>query len=252
MGAYSGETQISPFVHRFSDPGVTLVIGGNPNIFGHALFRFGTDIGYVHVDTFYDYPKMLPAFAFPRYLRENDKRVMRQYNVDIPRPADALRRIAALQTEKWTWLVIPHNCVAFCEEILKAGGAPWEQISNLPGIVALITHPDGNMPPAGDQLIAIEGPEHLRNGELGTYKADLRAMPPGGRYDWSHDMHNTKEGLTLVQRSAGQITLRADGGGGTATLHLSYVAPGGGGAAYARLDIRIVGSTARIPRRRVS
>jgi len=35
---------------------------------------------------------------------------------------------------KWTWLVVPNNCVAFVEEVIKAGGGTWSSYSNCPDV----------------------------------------------------------------------------------------------------------------------
>jgi hypothetical protein len=35
---------------------------------------------------------------------------------------------------KWTWLVLPNNCVAFVEEVIKAGGGTWSSYTNCPAV----------------------------------------------------------------------------------------------------------------------
>jgi hypothetical protein len=123
-------TELKPRIEP--DCGITFVIGGNPNPFGHSLFRMGRRTGYVHVDELCDYPKFIPWFSFGTYLRENHKRILRELTIALPHPISALRKILELNYKKWPWFVIPHNCVAYCEEILHAGGSNWESISNLP------------------------------------------------------------------------------------------------------------------------
>lgn len=39
-----------------------------------------------------------------------------------------------LMANKWTWLVIPNNCVSFVEEVITAGGGTWSSYSNCPDI----------------------------------------------------------------------------------------------------------------------
>jgi hypothetical protein len=36
--------------------------------------------------------------------------------------------------KKWTWAILPNNCVAFVEEVIKAGGGKWSSYSNCPDI----------------------------------------------------------------------------------------------------------------------
>ena len=57
------------------DCGITFVIGGNLNPFGHALFRLGGRTGYLHVDEVCAYPKFIPWFSLGTYLRDNHKRL---------------------------------------------------------------------------------------------------------------------------------------------------------------------------------
>jgi hypothetical protein len=114
------------------DCGITFVIGGNLNPFGHALFRMGRRTGYTHVDELCAYPKFIPWFSFDTYLRDNGKRILRELTIFLPHPSAALRKLRQLNGKKWPWLAIPHNCVTYCEEILQAGGSKWESVSNLP------------------------------------------------------------------------------------------------------------------------
>lgn len=115
-----------------SDCGVTYVNGGNPNVFGHALFRFGMDVGYMHVDHIYDYPRYIKSDKFSVYLEQNGKHVMYNTNVYIPNHSGALDKVRELADKKWLWLAVPHNCVTFCETIVVAGGGDWGSYTNLP------------------------------------------------------------------------------------------------------------------------
>lgn len=42
--------------------------------------------------------------------------------------------VEQLMANKWRWLVLPNNCVSFCEEIIQAGGGTWGSYSNCPTI----------------------------------------------------------------------------------------------------------------------
>ena len=137
MADYHGEKfpEAPLFLRRFTDCGITFVVGGNLNVFGHALFRFGTDVGYIHVDEIHEYPKLIPSSKFQHYLFDNGKHTLHTEEVVIPNPERSLLKIEELRKEKWWWFGIPHNCVAFCEEIIQAGGGKWESVSNLPLII---------------------------------------------------------------------------------------------------------------------
>lgn len=137
--AYSGVVQpLCPFAFTFTDVNVTYVHKGNLNVFGHTLLCFGTNIGYIHVDSVYGYPKLIPAADFDRYLRENGKKVLHRFYVqDLSDPAAALAEAERLRLIKWLWLGVPHNCVAFAEQILGKGGSKWTSKTNLPVFSAL-------------------------------------------------------------------------------------------------------------------
>lgn len=68
--------------------------------------------------------------GFRRYLTETGKRELLRRTVKLPNPAGALIYLESLLAEKWTWMVLPHNCVAFVEEVIKAGGGTWSSYSN--------------------------------------------------------------------------------------------------------------------------
>jgi hypothetical protein len=237
MEPYSGEVYPKcPFELRFSDPGVTFVVGGNANIFGHAMFRLGPEIGFIHVDQIYAYPKILPASSLPRYLREHGKKVFRQESIRLPYPAKALAHIEKIRCEKWHWFGIPHNCVAFCEEILQVGGAKWEQISNLPEIIALTSKAMPPQPPPMGAL-TLEGPGELGVGKAASFKAVVNGLPGGGHFDWSHAVGEVKDGVQIIQMAYDSITVRAEASSGIATLYCSYQCPAG--SAYTSREIRL-------------
>lgn len=70
--------------------------------------------------------------GYMRYLKENGKHEIRRWIVKIPNPADAHAKLEELLTQRWRWLVLPHNCVAFVEEVVKAGGSDAGMYLNCP------------------------------------------------------------------------------------------------------------------------
>jgi hypothetical protein len=43
--------------------------------------------------------------------------------VRITDPKWAQRKLEELSAARWRWMVLPHNCASYVEEILTAGGA---------------------------------------------------------------------------------------------------------------------------------
>jgi hypothetical protein len=72
--------------------------------------------------------------GYRTYLKENGKRELRRRKVDLPNAAGALLYVEELMSQKWTWAVLPHNCVAFVEAVIDAGGGTWGSYSNCPAI----------------------------------------------------------------------------------------------------------------------
>jgi hypothetical protein len=72
--------------------------------------------------------------GFERYLKETKKAVIKRRKVKLPKPNDALLYIEQELSEKWTWGVLPHNCVTFVEGIIKAGGGDWSSWTNCPAL----------------------------------------------------------------------------------------------------------------------
>lgn len=120
-------------------PNVTYVSGAGPNVFGHVLFSFGVSVGYIHVDEFYAYPKLLTPSGFDTYMTDNGKTVLhRDYISDLTNPQAAVDEAERLRTIKWFWAIVPHNCVAFAEQIVGAGGSKWTSKTNLPSVSAKV------------------------------------------------------------------------------------------------------------------
>jgi hypothetical protein len=72
--------------------------------------------------------------GYRRYLRDVGKTEIRRRYLSLPDPQGALLHLEGLMANKWTWLVLPNNCVAFVEEVIKAGGGTWSSYSNCPAI----------------------------------------------------------------------------------------------------------------------
>lgn len=141
MSAYSGnsgttfsfsETELDSvdFLHSMSVVGVS---GSGPNVFGHGLLCVRGY--YFHVDQagFGKYPKWMDQKGFERYLKENNKKEWFRCKIKyVPNPQGAMHKLKQLLKTSWVWGIVPHNCVAFAEAIVQAGGSKIEFESNLP------------------------------------------------------------------------------------------------------------------------
>ncbi len=114
---------------------VVAVSGSGPNFCGHLLFYTSSGGGhYFHVAELHGRPKHMSQSGFARYLQEAGKTEIRRVYVPLPEPQAALNYLDALMRANWTWLLLPNNCVAFCEEIISAGGGTWSSASNCPSV----------------------------------------------------------------------------------------------------------------------
>ena len=123
---------------------IVAVSGDGPNICGHVLL-YSTNGGgyYFHVtgdptakglSKARGYPMYMNAAGYRRYLKETGKSELRRRSISLPNPDAALLYIESLLAEKWTWAVLPHNCVSFVEAIIAAGGGNWSSYSNCPAL----------------------------------------------------------------------------------------------------------------------
>jgi hypothetical protein len=118
-----------------SDIAVVAVSGSGPNVCGHLLIHSYAGTGcYFHVAGVHTYPHYMPGNTFRRYLRENDKHELRRVRMRLPDPAGARGYMERALSSRWRWGVLPHNCVTFCEEVIRAGGGTWGSYSNCPAI----------------------------------------------------------------------------------------------------------------------
>ena len=142
--SYEGEVVNScsdPSIYNCSQAYAIVVSGASANPFGHMILNFGGPGGYYfHKCQLHGYALLMTQAGFSRYCVEEDppKVVLSRMRVSIPDPDAALRKLESILQDKEYWLVVPHNCVDFCERVLQAGGAknpdgsPWGLYSNLP------------------------------------------------------------------------------------------------------------------------
>jgi hypothetical protein len=112
---------------------VVIVSGYGPNFCGHALLYTGGG-WYFHVAGGYAVPKFMREEGYMRYLRENDKHEIRRWIIKIPNPAGAHAKLEELLTNQWLWFLLPHNCVAFVEDVVQAGGSKAGMYFNCPSM----------------------------------------------------------------------------------------------------------------------
>jgi hypothetical protein len=112
---------------------VVVVSGVKINPCGHAIINAGGIGGhYFHVTGFHAYPRYMNDAGYRRYLREESKQEIRRHIVIIRDPDGAQRKLDELLAKKWSWFVLPHNCAAFVEDIIQAGGSKAGLWSNCP------------------------------------------------------------------------------------------------------------------------
>lgn len=143
--AYAGEVLNSCGVIDidFSQTRIVAVSGDGPNVCGHLLiYAAGRGGYYFHVAALRDYPRYMNDSGYRRYLTESGKTELRRRRIELPNPEGALLYLEGLLAEKWTWLVLPNNCVTFVEGLIQAGGGTWGSYSNCPGVAAAPTLPE--------------------------------------------------------------------------------------------------------------
>lgn len=116
---------------------VVAVSGDGPNVCGHLLLYTGPSRGgyYFHVaGEWKGHPRYMSETGYRRYLREAGKVELRRIYLSLPNPRGALQYLEGLMANTWTWLVLPNNCVAFVEEVIKAGGGTWSSYTNCPAV----------------------------------------------------------------------------------------------------------------------
>lgn len=135
--SYDGETldTCGSIELDLSQASVVAVSGDGPNVCGHLLvFVNSGGAYYFHVARLHDRPRYMDQTGYRRYLTESGKSEIRRVAIPLPNPDAAFRYLESLMSGNWTWLVLPNNCVAFCEEVIKAGGGEWSSWSNCPAV----------------------------------------------------------------------------------------------------------------------
>ncbi len=128
---------------NFTRTFVVAVSGDGPNVCGHLLIYDATGGYYFHavgdpggtgLGKLVGYPLYMNDAGYQRYLSSNSKTELRRRQVNLPNPAGASDFIERRLADTWTWGVLPHNCVAFVEAVISAGGGSWGSYSNCPAI----------------------------------------------------------------------------------------------------------------------
>lgn len=112
---------------------VVVVSGDGINFCGHALLHTAGS-WYFHVAGFYEVPKFMREDGYMRYLKENGKHEVRRWVIRLPNPAGAHARLEQLLATQWLWGVLPHNCAAFVEDVVQAGGSKAGMYFNCPTV----------------------------------------------------------------------------------------------------------------------
>ena len=136
--AYEGEHlyQCNRFRYPWSFAHIVLVSGAKWNPCGHAILNAGGAGGhYFHIaGDGYARPFYMNQAGYDRYLSENKKREIRRQYVHLPKPDSAQAKLDELASKPWLWGVLPNNCAAFVEEIVRAGGSKVGIYSNCPAL----------------------------------------------------------------------------------------------------------------------
>jgi len=120
-------------IYDFMNTAAVVVSGSRFNPCGHVLLNAGGCGGwYFHVIEVRGFPRGMPAAGYRRFLDENGKRERTRVRVPLPQPARAMAKLEEIMSRKCTWMVLPHNCAGFVEEILQAGGSDAHLWSNCP------------------------------------------------------------------------------------------------------------------------
>jgi hypothetical protein len=133
--AYEGDRvrECPSIPYNFSNTCAVVVSGDGPNFCGHLILSVGGPGGsYFHVAGVITEPRTMSEAGYRRYLKENGKRELKRFRVNISKPNDAMLKLEQLLSGRWVWGVLPHNCASFVEEIVKAGGSAAGLYSNCP------------------------------------------------------------------------------------------------------------------------
>jgi hypothetical protein len=139
MGYQGDVLNYTPGDLDFSTVYAVIVSGDFPNPCGHALLfvpstgAISSDDGYYfQVAEAHGYPRIMRTEGYARYLIENKKREITRYAVTIAKPQAAFNKLILLMGKKWVWGILPNNCAAFVEDVVRAGGSSAGLYSNCP------------------------------------------------------------------------------------------------------------------------
>jgi hypothetical protein len=143
--AYEGdELNKCPSNIDFANTWAVVVSGASWNPCGHMLLCCGTSSSncwYFHVAGqgirelwgVRATPKFMRGEAnFMRYLKDNDKNLIRRLDATIRDPSGAYNRLMNYMSNPWFWGVLINNCAVFVKEIIEAGGGNLSVILNCP------------------------------------------------------------------------------------------------------------------------
>jgi hypothetical protein len=135
--AYEGDIILACPAVDYSTVWAVVVSGARLNPCGHALLYTGMSNKqggwYFHVARPYGLPRQMQNESlYQQYLKDNGKREITRYAVRLPNPEGAARRLEELVGKPWVWLLLPNNCAAFVEDIVRAGGSTAGLYSNCP------------------------------------------------------------------------------------------------------------------------
>lgn len=138
--AYHGDVlTYCPSDVDFSVVYAVVVSGDFPNPCGHALlfvpsaYAISSDHGYYfQVAQAYGLPLIMDKDGYGRYLKDNGKTEITRYAVSISNPDGSYQKLVDLMGKKWVWGVLPNNCAAFVEDVVRAGGSSAGLYSNCP------------------------------------------------------------------------------------------------------------------------
>ena len=122
--AFEGDPMNESRVFSFKVTNAVVVSGVKVNPCGHLILNLGGSPGeYFHVSELYGYPLYMNEDGYQRYLKENGKKELRRWPVAITKEPEANAKLCDLMAKKWFWGVLPHNCAAFVETVVQAGGS---------------------------------------------------------------------------------------------------------------------------------
>jgi len=130
--AYDGEFVPNPHLvpGDFTMVYAVVVTGSWWNPCGHMILK--TPAGYFHIAERKGRPKRMTEEGYKRYLAENGKKELSRTYLHLPEPGKAHKKLVELLGKDWAWWLLPNNCAAFVEDIVKAGGSSAGLYSNCP------------------------------------------------------------------------------------------------------------------------